>query len=256
MHDFRNEARKALSRAKAELDSNDDERLKYAALELRLAMEALTYDRASAYRNETPPQEYETWQPRKVMQLLLDIDPNADKNSSLAIGLEEEYGKPAKEMKMLGSEEVLNLATIKKHYDALGSYLHMPTLKQRREGGPPKLDKLRRRCNDIVEALDKALASTAFNTTLGVFTSIECSRCSEVIRKRVPIGEEKLEVRCFECGAQYNVFNASDNETKWEPIIEQIDCPALRLPNARSSSSSGILFAAIGSGQCCPHAGP
>jgi hypothetical protein len=72
MVDFRAEARKALNRARSELESGDDARLKYAALELRLAMEAITYDRARTYRNEMPPQEYDTWQPRKLMQLLID----------------------------------------------------------------------------------------------------------------------------------------------------------------------------------------
>ena len=42
---FRSIAKKAVKKAKEELASNDDERIKYAVLELRLAMEAITYDR-------------------------------------------------------------------------------------------------------------------------------------------------------------------------------------------------------------------
>jgi len=49
---YRNDARNSLKRAKAELTQADDERLKYAALELRMTMEALTYDRALAYKDE------------------------------------------------------------------------------------------------------------------------------------------------------------------------------------------------------------
>jgi hypothetical protein len=44
--DFRQRAREALRRAKNELSSTDPERMRYAALELRFAMEAVTYDRA------------------------------------------------------------------------------------------------------------------------------------------------------------------------------------------------------------------
>jgi hypothetical protein len=61
---YRHESRQALKRACAALESNDDQDLKYAALELRMAMESLTYDRAKAYKDEFPPDEYETWQPR------------------------------------------------------------------------------------------------------------------------------------------------------------------------------------------------
>lgn len=136
-YDFRNKARKTLEKAETELASNDDSRLKYAALELREAIEAITYDKAQSYQQELLPTEYATWQPRKLMQLLLEIDPSADKPTALSFGLEEEYGKPAKEMQLLGKEEPLTLTNIKKHYDALGSFLHMPTLDQLNKGTFP-----------------------------------------------------------------------------------------------------------------------
>lgn len=55
-----------------------------------MAMEALTYDRAASYKDEFPPDEYETWQPRKVMSVLLEIDPMADKDSVLAFAIEKQ----------------------------------------------------------------------------------------------------------------------------------------------------------------------
>ena len=171
MTDYRNDARRELARAKDELASADDERLKYAALELRMAMESLTYDRALAYKDEFPPAEYQAWQPRKVMALLLEIDPNADKDSSLAFGIEPALGVTPDEMQSLGTECVLNMATIKRHYDALGSYLHVPTIKQRKDSA--KLDpvKFRARCDEIAAYLTDVLASPMWNATIGIFVS-------------------------------------------------------------------------------------
>ena len=71
---YRNEARLRRDAAKHELATGDDTRLRYAALELRMSMEALTYDRALAFKAEFPPNEYETWQPKKVMFVLLEIN--------------------------------------------------------------------------------------------------------------------------------------------------------------------------------------
>lgn len=99
-----------------------------------MAIEALAYDRAQAFAAEMPPSEYDTWQPRKLLQVLLDIDPLADKDSTITFGIEPEYGVLPDKMQLLGSEKVLNAATLKKHYDALGNYLHMPTVRQLREG--------------------------------------------------------------------------------------------------------------------------
>src|SRR5207253_6641895 len=110
---YRNDARRQLRRGEAEMESGDAERLKYAALELRMAMESLTYDRALAYKEEFPPAEYETWQPRKVMAVLLDIDPTADKDSSLAFGIEPSYGEKPDVMHSLGTEKVLSMSTLK-----------------------------------------------------------------------------------------------------------------------------------------------
>lgn len=56
---YRNQARKSLERANEKLGTGNDEDLKYVALELRMALEALTYDRALAYKDEFPPEEYE-----------------------------------------------------------------------------------------------------------------------------------------------------------------------------------------------------
>jgi hypothetical protein len=94
-----------LACAEDELASADDERLKYAALELRMAMESLTYDRALAYKEGFPPAEYQSWQPRKVMALLLEIDLNADKDSSLAFGIEPALGVTPDEMPSVFNRE-------------------------------------------------------------------------------------------------------------------------------------------------------
>ena len=93
---YRSLAREHVTVSADQLESGHDYALSYAALELRMAMEAITYDRAAAFKDEFPVEEYDTWQPKKVMNVLLEIDPTADKDSSLAVGLEERHGVPVK----------------------------------------------------------------------------------------------------------------------------------------------------------------
>src|SRR5690348_11354513 len=137
--DFRRAASESLIRAKAELAANDSFRLRYAALELRDAMEALTYDRAIAVKDDIPPEEYKTWQPRKLLALLVDIDPSIGQTATISIGIETEPGEPAppEKMQLLGTDFVFTLADLKTHYDAVGSYLHMPSLDQILSGNVP-----------------------------------------------------------------------------------------------------------------------
>lgn len=223
---LRQKARESVERARAELSSDDDARVPYAALELREAMEALTYERALAYEEEIPPEHYETWQPKKVLAFLLEIDPMADKGPLIKIGVEKEFGKPPDEMVTFGKETPLSLPDLKKHYDALGSYLHLPTWKKLGEGEGHDLAKLRNRCAAIAKKLDEVLASPVFNVTLGSFASAPCGRCKETIRKRVPPGVEAVEARCFGCGAGYVVSSESNGQVSWKAMQHEVGCPS------------------------------
>jgi len=224
---FRHLARDAVSRARNELASGDKTRLKFVALELRMAIEAVTYERAQSYREEIPQTEYRTWQPKKVMQLLVDIEPNADKGASIAFGLEDVPGVAAKEMASLGAEKVFSLRAIKEHYDALGSYLHLPTLKQLETAGEPDLAKLRKRCVAIIELLDGVLSSPVFNISFGTFSSIACMNpdCGKTVRRRIPSGKDLLPAACTECGMRYELTVAADGQCLWRPVLEEVSCP-------------------------------
>ncbi|MES3707359.1 hypothetical protein QC590_03835 [Pseudomonas putida] len=220
----RSRARSALASAQSELATDVDHRLKYAALELRMAIESVTYDRALAYKNEFPPHEYETWQPKKVMSVLLEIDSTADSDSTISIGVEPSPGQKPEVMNLLGTEVVFNLKTIKKHYDALGSYLHAPSLRQTVYGAGLDYKKMRKRCEEIAGILERVLASPVFNSTFGVFSSFECCECKVRIRRRMPRDKNTLEVDCFDCLASYTLTRTSDGQVRMDPHQHKMHC--------------------------------
>ena len=224
---FRHLARESVGRARAELASGDRARFKFAALELRMAIESVTYERAQSYRDEIPQAEYRTWQPKKVMKRLIDIEPHADKGSSIAYGVEEVPGVAAKQMTSLGAEQVFGLRAIKAHYDALGSYLHMPTLKQLEDVGEPDWAKLHERCLTIIGLLDGVLSSPVFNINFGTFSSIECMNpdCGKTVRRRIPIGRSALSAACLDCGMDYELSVDADGRCMWRPVLEEVSCP-------------------------------
>lgn len=222
---FRQRAREALARAKDEMASGSDARLHYAALESRMAIECVTYERARSYAEELPPTEYEAWQPGKLMKELLEIDPDADASGTLSFGIEDVPGEQAKEMKTLGAEKVFKLAAIKKSYDALGSYLHQPTLKQMSKGGHD-LRKARLKFACIADQLDEVLASPIFNINFGNFISFQCMNddCARQIRKRVPRGTESVVAECFDCTAQHEITVNGDGQRVARPLVEDVKC--------------------------------
>lgn len=221
---LRNKARTHLKAASEQLEARYDSALKYAALELRMAMEAITYDRALSFKEEFPTEEYDTWQPKKIMAVLLEIDPMTDKDNTIAFSLEEEYGVQAKQMTSFGTEIVLNMRVLKKNYDALGSFLHILNIKRMKSGETVNYEKMRKRCEQIKEYLNRVLSSPVFNSTLGVFSSIECVECGKKLRKRISQEEKIIHVECSNCNASYRLKSDVGNQYVWEPLQHKIEC--------------------------------
>lgn len=235
---YRQDARMCVARAKAELETMDDQRLKYAALELRFALEALTYERATSFEEDLPPSDFEIWQPTRLMQQVLEIDENADKDSSISIVVETEYGVQSTEMQHLGDEKVLSFKTIKKHYDALGSYLHTPTLKQQRKGGIDH-QKLRERCGKITEYLDPILKSPVFNVHFAVSAHMACE-CGHVIKRRMPGGVVETTARCMDCGLTYTIRATGGDTVSWTLDVTEIQCADPECTGVAGVASSQI----------------
>jgi hypothetical protein len=189
---FRHEARQALARAKALLVQGDDHALRYAALELRLALEAGIYDRLNDYRRDVPPSLYDTWQPPKVLRLLLEVDPDADQPSTVRLMRQGQGQGAAASPSITFSETPVNRFALKVNYDALGAHLHMPTLKQSAKDGGPDFAKLRKRCEALVALLDPMVTPPKQTFIGGRFSHCNCSRCGADMRKRVPPGPYRL----------------------------------------------------------------
>lgn len=223
---FRQRAKEALQRAKTELASGQNERLVYAALELRMTIECVTYDRAKGYEKELPPREYDVWQPGRLMKELLELDPLADASGTLSFGLEDERGVPAKEMKTLGTEKVFNMKDIQDSYNALGSFLHQPTMRQLNNGKDWKWQSMRERCDDLVVKLEAVLASHIFNLKFANITKFKCmnGECGKDIRKRLPSGKTDVPAPCFECGAEHVVTVGSDGAVSVRPVVQDVHC--------------------------------
>ncbi len=229
--DYRQIAREAVQRARALLTNIDSPSLHYAALECRFALEALTYDRAKAFKDDLPETEYSTWQPSKLMKVLFEIDPKILMTSTISFAPQADEGMPAPRGSgiLLGTDTPLTISDIKRRYDALGSYLHVPTIKQLAAGRTPEYGEVRAKCEEVLEIAEGVLRSKVWNCTLGHHGHLEkCMRkkCGRPIRVRFPIGEETVIVKCHNehCPATYEVTAGEGSVSVWKPIFHDFPC--------------------------------
>jgi hypothetical protein len=221
---YRNVAKDALKHAKDALDNDKDHYLIYAALELRMALEALVYERAGLFTAEITEKELNTWQPGKLLNILLEIDPFIDKSPDIFIGIEEEFCKPPETMKFMGKERVLSLKEIKQFYNRLGSYIHTKTKEQVEKNKGANADKIRKNCNDLYNIISEVVDSQIINFDMKVITKRTCDNCGKEIARRIIPTKKSFIAKCIECGVSYNVETIEKDKVRWNPIGTYVRC--------------------------------
>jgi hypothetical protein len=115
-----------------------DDELRYACLELRLAIEALAYDTLQSYSEDVDDAvdlAHREWQPSKVLKALCGCDPIA--GLALRIEVREvgsdgnaEAGPPM----FTGVDDRFDAEWAEKAHRSMGSFLHQRTISQIRRG--------------------------------------------------------------------------------------------------------------------------
>jgi hypothetical protein len=78
--------------ARSLITAGDEASLRYAALEIRMAIELMFYKLLSSYKEELPDDLLKHWQPKKIIDALIDCDPDIEHDYSLTIAQERSGG--------------------------------------------------------------------------------------------------------------------------------------------------------------------
>jgi hypothetical protein len=220
---FKHNARKHVEIAKKLYDLEGSMGLRATCLELRMAIEALSYELLQTYNAEVANSAMEKWQPKKVIDELLYIDPSADQTSHISFGKEEEYGKPPKEMKFLGTDYRFSAKWANKAHNSLGSYLHEPTIAQHKAGKLDQEDKIKAKIEEILTELEPILNSPLGNVNFGVFISFDCE-CGFKINRKQEFYEASKKLSCANCGRHFDYKKSGE---KWVTYVSTMffDCP-------------------------------
>lgn len=203
--DYRARARELRDEARKRIDLNTDEDLTLATLFLRMCLECFVYEKAKNFVQDLPDKELETWQPRLLLQRIIEVEPFAAMGGNLKISLGPDRPENFDGETDLGTERSIRMKEIKEYYDSLGSYLHVPTHAQLKKPKKLKPEYLRKKCEQVIGIVDEILASTIFNLNLANRRHLQCVRCDKEIGLRVPIDGTEVNQSCKYCGLTYLV---------------------------------------------------
>lgn len=226
---FRHRAREHFQAATDLMDKGDDSLLLPVALRMRMAIECLAYELLQSHQDEVDKGTMETWQPGRLIKELKEIDAGVERDHSISFGVEDVPGEKAKKMHSLGKDSRLTASWISKHWNALGSYLHEPTIKQHKAGKVFNSDIARVKIAEVSDEIGRVLASSLFATNIKLNVSVTCE-CGFTIVRREELLRRSGQLVCASCKM---LWGAEESEKGWQFVKLYYDffCPECEAKN-------------------------
>jgi hypothetical protein len=200
-----------IDRARSLIATGDEVSLRYAALELRMCMELITYEKLRTYSSMIPESVLKKWQPPQAVKALLEFEPDADKSYILSFGRQPGLGLPAESMTVLGEHKSLSRGWLRTHYNKMGSILHAQAKASVLADGTKRKAYLEQVVSELEEVISSRINGSGMRT---VFSS-ECERCDGRVVVNSAAAKNTGRAVCFnpECKAGYTITTADDWST-------------------------------------------
>lgn len=220
-----------IDRIKALLEQDTEASMTYAALECRLALEKVVYDRLRQRHAYISHDQLRRWQPGAVINTLIsDVDAHLTDTMTLSIGK-----NPAREGVKLEDEEYVKVGTevgfdakkIVKMWNAVARLaLHVRLPKDKDDHIPDYGDKaeIRAKVLEVVAELERLAKGTMTFSGIGMEVSFDCS-CGTTNKRREKLLREKQHIHCInpDCKNTWKVTK-EDDEFVFESVTADINC--------------------------------
>lgn len=167
--------------ARTILESGQDSSLGYAALELRMAIETITYEKLRAHAKRLPESVLETWQPPQAMKALLEFEPHGNREKRVAFGEQPAAGQRPATMNALGETRSFDLTWLRSAYHRLGNFLHVPAPRRALKAATPvSVAGVRSALNQILAEVARVSEGT-LEGGIAVVVHFNCFRCEQTV---------------------------------------------------------------------------
>jgi hypothetical protein len=198
---YRSRASAHVKAGREQLKADDRFGSIHACLHARLAIEALAYDLFQDYLFEVSAEAMASWTPKAVLNELLYIDSEACSPISVTIGFQSEDG--ARQEIDLGKNPRMRVAWANKIHNALGSFLHQPTVRQTmREPDADLLGLARQKAEEALDELERVLASPLWSFRAHRLVTFKCE-CGYSVSRDGDFLLAGKRVSCSNCGRLY-----------------------------------------------------
>jgi hypothetical protein len=212
--------------ARALLASDDAAKLRYAALELRMAIEAIVYEKLRLYAPRLPTAVLDKWQPPQAMKALTQLEPRASRPFHLRIAQQPGPGVPGTDWKYLGEHRTFEPGWLTTNYHKLGSFLHRPSVKQAQSRNTEANAENLRSALQVVLSEVERVSKSQIDGTLATVIEFQCAACDRRVFCNEDGVRESRRATCLEasCAAEHYAAFADDGKVTFYLDATEFAC--------------------------------
>ncbi|MCF6264530.1 MAG: hypothetical protein L3J24_13205 [Xanthomonadales bacterium] len=207
---------------------NTIQSLTYAALECRLAIESICYERLKISFDYLAYKDLRGWQPKYVVeQVVAEANEMADQEFSLAIAAYKpgkkspETVEDFEDLKFhnLGKQSKLDLNKLGKLWNAISNvalHVSLPKSKEDEVSNYGNKDKILKKVNDVLielKGISKGNLIMGQAGKTGLCYTFDCGACGSTIRKSVGLLEDNQAVNCISPSCMESYIIKKDGDT-------------------------------------------
>lgn len=220
-----------IARIKVLLDEGTEQSVTYAALEARLALEKVCYDRLRQCHDYISHEQLTKWQPRAVVNTLInEVDQHIAQTRTLSMSRKPAVaGETPDEGDYveIGTEVGFNPKLVGELWNALsGLALHVKLPKNKDDHIPAygDRDRTRGKVEEVVHELERLAKTTMSFSGIGAEVSFVCS-CGEKNKRRAELLRDGQHVHCinFDCKITWKALKTEDGFW-FEALTVPVDC--------------------------------
>lgn len=227
-----------ISRIEALLHKGGDDNATYAALEARMALEKVCYDRFRQRHDYISHAQLRRWQPGPLINTLIqEVDGHLGQTVVVKIGKDEakpEVTPPDEDFVEVGTEIGFDPKKIAKLWNALSNLaLHVRLPKDRQDRIPEYGDRsaISEKVQEVVAELKRLSKGTMTFSGFGPQVSFDCS-CGEKNRRRAELLRDGQYVHCInpECKITWKAVK-EDEGFGFESVTIPVTCEGCKIEN-------------------------
>jgi hypothetical protein len=178
------------------------------------------------------------WTPKVVLKEILYVDDEACSTTGVVFSYNDKDGVPRKID--FGESRKMSPAWANKMHNALGNFLHQPTVRQIL--GVSEADSLeagRRKAEEALHEIERVLASSVWSFRAHQLMQITC-KCGSVIARDKSFLEAKKILECSNCGRFYTYWlEKKNNRYAFRPQQMVWTCKDCGVANATDADEAG-----------------